>query len=75
MALQWPKEAPRSKLKHEEKAVDANKKANSQIDIEKGKGQWELHKHLKKETAAPLVAVRRVKRGPRRQQTVLLLLC
>ena len=49
------------------KAVEADQKANEKVFREKGKGQWELYRQLKKEPANPLVAVRRVRRGRRGQ--------
>lgn len=50
------------------KAAEEHRKANSQIYKREGKGQRDLHRRLKGETAAPLVAVRRVEKGPRGQQ-------
>ena len=44
------------------KAVEAERKANEQMFRTKGKGQWELYRQLKKESATPFVAVRRVKK-------------
>jgi hypothetical protein len=52
-------------VKWKKKAVVENQKARMLMYQAKDKGQWELHKHMKKEAANPLVALRRREKGPR----------
>ena len=50
------------------KPIPENDKARRLTSQVEDKGQWELHKHLKKDAANPLIAVRRRRKGPKEQQ-------
>ena len=50
------------------KGIEGYHKAQMLVYKKKDKGQWHLYRHMKRDAATPLVAVRRKQRGSRGQQ-------